>query len=49
MNLKKQLVERYFQGVYALACDNEANDHFGLRPSRWFRAKIFCKAFFFGI
>lgn len=38
---------RQDRALYALACDSEASEHYGLTPSRLWRLLVWLKAFFF--
>ncbi len=38
---------RQDRALYALACDSEASEHYGLTPSRLWRLLVWFKAFFF--
>lgn len=40
------LRERIDNVLYALACDDEVNAHYKLKPSCWFRARLAISAFF---
>lgn len=40
---------RIDRAQYALACDDEANAHYGIEPCRWYRLKLAIKAFLRGI
>ena len=38
---------RQDRALYALACDSEASEHYGITPSRLWRLSVWFKAFFF--
>lgn len=41
-----ELRERVDNALYALACDDEVNAHYKLRPCRWFRTRLAIIEFF---
>ena len=44
--LSNSFRERCDNALYALACDDECNAHYGLKPSTIFRVRIALAAFF---
>jgi hypothetical protein len=45
---KWKFAQRIDRAQYALACDDEANAHYGIEPCRWYRFKLAVKAFVTG-
>lgn len=48
LNLVALFAQRMDRSQYAIACDDEANAHYGIEPCRWYRLKLAVKAFLSG-
>ncbi len=46
LNLVARFGQRIESAQYALACDDEANAHYKIKPCRWHRVKLVIKALF---